>query len=74
MFRVLGKDEPEATEIVRQRLVDEGIEMHEGIAIKNIARQGNGILVTIEKDGQEIGHRRLLTCWLPPDGSRMSRA
>ena len=53
MFRVLGKDDPEATEIVRKRLVDEGIEMHEGIAIKSIARQGNGVLVTIDKDGRE---------------------
>jgi len=52
MFKVLGKDDPEVTAIARRRLVEEGVEIHEGIAIKQLARQGDAIAVTIEKDGR----------------------
>lgn len=52
MFKVLGKDDPEVTAVARQRLVAEGVEIHEGIAIKEVARQGDAIAVTIERDGR----------------------
>ena len=51
MFKVLGKDDPEVTAFARCRLVADGVEIHEGIAIKQVARDGNAIAVTIEEDG-----------------------
>ena len=53
MARILGKDDPEVTDIVRRRLADEGIAMLEGISISSVARDGNGIAVSIEQDGEE---------------------
>ena len=52
MFTVLGKDDPEVTAFARKRLVEDGIEIHEGIAIKEVAPQGNGVAVTIEENGE----------------------
>ncbi len=51
MFAVLGKDDPEVTDVVKRRMRDEGIDLREGTAIKQIDRQGDAIAVTIEKDG-----------------------
>ena len=53
MARILGKDDPEVTEIVRQRLADEGVAMLEGVSISSVARDGNGVAVSIEQDGRE---------------------
>ena len=53
MARILGKDDPEVTEIVRQRLADEGVAMREGVSISSVARDGNGVAVSIEQDGRE---------------------
>ena len=53
MFRILGRDDPDAAELVRRRLAQERIAMLEGIAITAIAKKGNGIAVTIEKDGEQ---------------------
>lgn len=62
MFTVLGKDDPDVTAFARQRLVEDGVEIHEGIAIKQISQDGNGIAVEIEVDGkpQRIAGSHLL--------------
>ena len=62
MFTVLGKDDPDVTAFARKRLVDDGVEIHEGIAIKQISQDGNGIAVEIEVDGktQRIAASHLL--------------
>jgi len=52
MFKILGKDDPEVTGIVRERLAEEGIEMLEGVKISGVAQAGNGISVTIDADGE----------------------
>ena len=52
MFKVLGKDDPDVTEVVRQRILEEGITVQEGIRIVGVARKGNAISVAIEKDGE----------------------
>ncbi|MEM7223669.1 MAG: FAD-dependent oxidoreductase [Pseudomonadota bacterium] len=61
-FKILGKDDPEVTEIARKRLADDGVEMAEGIAIDQVAQRGNGIVVTITEDGaqREIAGSHLL--------------
>ncbi|MPZ10767.1 MAG: dihydrolipoamide dehydrogenase [Kiloniellaceae bacterium] len=51
MFKVLGKDDPEVTAFARRQLVADGVEIHEGIAIKQVAGDGNAIAVTIEENG-----------------------
>lgn len=52
MMRILGKDDPDVAEVVRRRLADEGVAMQEGISITSVARDGNGIAVSIECDGE----------------------
>ena len=51
MFKVLGKDDPEVTAFARRQLVADGVEIHEGIAVKQVAGDGNAIAVTIEENG-----------------------
>ena len=53
MAQVLGRDDPEVTAYARDRLVRDGVEIHEGIAIKKIAPDGNAIAVTFEEEGAE---------------------
>ncbi len=62
MFALMGKDDPEAAEVVRRRLTAEGVEVREGIRIEAVARKGNGIAVKIEDRGavQEIEGSQLL--------------
>jgi pyruvate/2-oxoglutarate dehydrogenase complex dihydrolipoamide dehydrogenase (E3) component len=47
-FTLLAKDEPEAVAVVRQALLDEGVDLHENAAITRVAPLGNGIAVTLE--------------------------
>ena len=47
-FSILSKDDPEAVEVVRRRLLAEGLTIHEGIRITSIAGEGNGVAVVIE--------------------------
>jgi len=51
MFSVLGKDDPEVTEVVKRRMRAEGIELCEGIKIEKISPDGHDIAVDIEQDG-----------------------
>jgi pyruvate/2-oxoglutarate dehydrogenase complex dihydrolipoamide dehydrogenase (E3) component len=52
MFAVLGKDDPEVTEVVKRRMRAEGIELCEGIKIQKVLPDGIGIAVEIEQDGK----------------------
>jgi len=52
MFAVLGKDDPEVTEVVKRRMRAEGIELCEGIKIQKVLPDGNGVAVEIEQDGK----------------------
>jgi pyruvate/2-oxoglutarate dehydrogenase complex dihydrolipoamide dehydrogenase (E3) component len=52
MFSVLGKDDPEVTEVVKRRMRAEGIALIEGIKIASIAPDGNNITVEIEENGE----------------------
>ncbi len=51
MFSILGKDDPEVTEVVKRRMAQEGIDLREGISIKQVAKEGDGVSVEIETDG-----------------------
>lgn len=54
MFAVLGKDDPELAEVVKNRMRAEGIEMHEGVAVTGVEKTGEGIAVTVERNGREM--------------------
>ena len=51
MFAILGKDDPEVTEVVKRRLRAEGIELREGVKILRVAPDGDGIAVDVEQAG-----------------------
>jgi len=51
MFSLLGRDDPEAADVVRRRLLAEGVAIHEGISIQGVSGGAGGVTVTIERDG-----------------------
>ncbi|MHA1109348.1 MAG: dihydrolipoyl dehydrogenase family protein [Alphaproteobacteria bacterium] len=53
MFTVLGKDDPELAAMVKQRLVRDGVKIHEGIAIEQVAKNGDRIAIRIKSDDSE---------------------
>jgi pyruvate/2-oxoglutarate dehydrogenase complex dihydrolipoamide dehydrogenase (E3) component len=53
MATLLPKDDPEAADVVRQRLRAEGVALHEGAKVTRVAAQGPGLAITIEKGGTE---------------------
>jgi len=53
MFTALGKDDPELASVVLDRLKEEGIMIHEGIKIEGVARRGDGVAVTITREGTQ---------------------
>ena len=55
MFAVLGKDDPELTEVVKNRMKAEGIVMREGIKIVRVERADSGVTVLIEDPNNEVG-------------------
>ncbi|MCU0985408.1 MAG: FAD-dependent oxidoreductase [Acetobacteraceae bacterium] len=56
---ILPRDEPEAVDVLRRRLVAEGIVLHEGVSIASVARAANGVAVTLS-DGARIEGTHLL--------------
>ncbi len=53
MFTIMPKDDPELVDIVRSRLVKEGLNLHEGVKVVATAKTADGVEVTIERDGVE---------------------
>jgi pyruvate/2-oxoglutarate dehydrogenase complex dihydrolipoamide dehydrogenase (E3) component len=52
--RLLPKDDPDAVAVVRKRLVEEGVVLHEGAAIDGVMRHGNGVAVAVRyRDGED---------------------
>jgi len=62
MFRVLGKDDPEIAEVVKTRMIKEGIDIREGLKIIKVSQESKGISVRIGTNGKEnvIGGSHLL--------------
>jgi len=53
MFSIMPKDDPELVDIVRTRLNDEGLNLHEGVKVVKVGKNGENIEVTIDRDGVE---------------------
>ena len=49
-FSVLGRNDPELADVVRKRMVEEGVDLHEGVDIVNLSGTEGRILATIERD------------------------
>ena len=55
LFNILAKDDPEAVDVVRRRLIDEGVEVREGVKIERTESRGNGIAVILQgENGNEL--------------------
>ncbi|MDV7340514.1 FAD-dependent oxidoreductase [Terasakiella sp. A23] len=53
MFTIMPKDDPELVDIVRTRLKNEGLNLHEGVKVVGATKTADGVEVTIERDGKE---------------------
>ena len=51
MATLLPKDDPEAADVVRQRLRAEGVVLHEGAKATRVAAEAPGIALTVARDG-----------------------
>ena len=45
--KILNRDDPELVEILRRRLIDEGLNLREGMAASAVKKDGDGIAVTL---------------------------
>ena len=50
-LNILNMDDPELVDVVRRRLVGEGIVLHEGAKVTGVAPEGAAIRVTLERQG-----------------------
>ena len=53
LFNILPKDEPELTDVIRNTLVNDGIDLYESISVERIEKAGNGLRVFIKEAGIE---------------------
>ena len=51
-FSIMPKDDPEAVAVVRARLLAEGLAIIEGAKVEGVASSGNGMAVTVSRDGK----------------------
>ena len=64
--RMLPHDEPELVEILRERLVAEGISLREGAEMTGVTRAGGGIVVRYGTDGEALGTHLLIAAGRQP--------
>jgi len=53
MATLLPHDDPELVAVLRERLTNEGVALHEGVTANKVEATGGGITVVVEKDGAE---------------------
>ncbi|WP_350335354.1 dihydrolipoyl dehydrogenase family protein [Coralliovum pocilloporae] len=69
-FKALGKDDPELTSIVLDRIRSEGVDIREGVRIARVESLDEGIRVVLEHDGGELaldGDRLLVAAGRAPN-------
>ncbi len=52
MNRLLPKDDPELRDVLRQKLIENGVQIFEGVRTQAIVAQASGIEVTVSSNGQ----------------------
>ncbi len=74
-FSIMPKDDPDAVEVVRKRLLRDGIAIHEGVKVQRVERRGNGVAAVIEtKTGVEetiLGSHLLVAAGRRPNVKRL---
>ena len=53
MGSILQNDDPELVEVVRRRLTRDGVELYEQAKVARVGAAGNGVVVTVVRDGRE---------------------
>ncbi len=51
MFKLLGREDAHAADVVRRRLLAEGVEIFEGVGVGRVEAMGGGVRLTLEGDG-----------------------
>ncbi|MEM1288072.1 MAG: FAD-dependent oxidoreductase [Pseudomonadota bacterium] len=59
-FSILGREDREAAEIVKARLQDEGVDIHEHAKVVEVAKDGEGVAVTVERDNDGTPVREII--------------
>lgn len=59
-FALLGKDDPELVGVVRNRLLAEGVEVREGVAVAGVERTDGGVAVSLEGEPGRVEGSHLL--------------
>lgn len=54
MGRVLGRDDPEVTAFACRRLAADGVDIREGVAIREVGREGSAVTVSLEQNGKRL--------------------
>ena len=49
---IMNKDDPDAVDVVRERITAEGIDLYEGAKAESVIREGNGVSVLVSRDGR----------------------
>ncbi len=60
MLFMLGNDDPELSDVVRNRMLAEGVEIHEGVAIDGVERTAGGIAVSLDGEPGRVEGSHLL--------------
>ena len=54
MFTIMPKDDPELVDVVRRQLVADGLSLREGVTVKRVEKDGDGVCVVLDsEDGEE---------------------
>ncbi|MCB2101347.1 MAG: FAD-dependent oxidoreductase, partial [Rhodobacterales bacterium] len=53
MFSILPKDDPELADVVRRRLVADGVTLREGLRVVRVAADGDGVALFAKGEGDE---------------------
>jgi len=53
MFKIMPKDDSELIDVVRQKIVEDGVELYEEIKVERIEKTAKGVRVIILNDGKE---------------------
>ncbi len=53
LFTIMPKDDPELVDVVRQAMVEDGIDIREGVEIAGVEKTSDGVAVRLKGDGRE---------------------
>ncbi|WP_343560775.1 dihydrolipoyl dehydrogenase family protein [Kiloniella sp. b19] len=75
MGSLMPKDDPELVDIVRNRLMEDGLKLHEGAQVRSVRKTASGLVVSVEKNGETVeieGSHLLLAAGRIPNLDRLN--